>query len=405
MSNRKRAPTLALGLFSYLFLFAALPPGAGEGFSLSAEAGSLWVEDEGAALYWQSGLSAQKGEQFYSDIALGQIISSLPWTEGAVLGGLGKFSFSAPRLGLDFSYGFFQHDLFSSKTEDFSVYNDGGQGFFASVKTPVHSGDWSIAPSFLYGSGAWTEGSLYWFFGKPKIPALVGYGLSFSYYKQHELAFQYLSMDLDILSNEAERLFDSHLDMYAAYYRFSPVISNPRLGGILGWFYAEAEAKGALTASNQHFAYFPYNYYSLDGSFGLHVGFGAVDLTQAFSFFQYHIILGAAHIFHSDGGADIHYKEKTLFGGEENFDTKSLDAGGIGAAFVLLDAGFPALRLGRQKKARLALGLKKLFVIPWGYKKASSGASASPEASNPFTGELLKTVLLSGLSFYGSLSW
>jgi hypothetical protein len=76
-----------------------------------------------------------------------------------------------------------------------------------------------------------------------------------------------------------------------------------------------------------------------------------------------------------------------------------------GAAFMLLDAGFPSLRLGRQKKTRLSLGLKKLFVVPWGYERALRYSPASPGAPDPATDERLKTLLLSGLSFYCSLYW
>jgi hypothetical protein len=236
-------------------------------------------------------------------------------------------------------------------------------------------------------------------------PALAGYGVSLQYHTQHELAFQSLFMDMDIVANDTEGLFDSHLEAYAAFYRFSPEIARLRLGGILGWFYAAAGTEGSLTASNQHFAYFPYNFYTIYGSLGLHAGFAAVDLQRDFSFFRGRVILGAAHAFQGSGAADIHYKKKNLFGGEEVFDKASLDIEGIGAAFMLLDAGFPALRLGKGKKGHLSLGLRKLFVLPWGYEQAPAGVTASPDPSDPATGKLLKTLLLSGLSLYGSLYW
>jgi hypothetical protein len=394
-----------LGLFLYLFLPGAFPLGAEEGFAFPAEAGFLWVEDDGAVLYWRSCFSFKK-EGFYAGLSLGQVISSLPRADGAVFGILGNFGFDTPRFGLEASGGFFSHALVSSETEAFSVYSDGGRAFFAAVKAPVRIGEWSIAPSFLYGSGDWTGGSLYWFFGAPKIPALAVCGLSLGYHNRHELAVHYLFMDADILNTDDEGLFDFRLDAYAASYRLSLEIGNLRPGARLGWLYASSCAGGALTASNQHYVYFPYNFYEVNGSLDLHAGFGAVELTQAFSFFQYRVMIGAAHIFQGAGAAAIHYKEKTLFGGEEAVDKMSLDAGGIGAAFILLDAGFPSLRLGTRKKARLALGLKKLFVVPWGYEKALPGTSVSPpEASTSSTNNLLKTVLLSGLSFYGSLYW
>jgi hypothetical protein len=360
------------------------------------------VEDGGAALSWRSGLSFKREGQFSSDLALGRIFSDLPWAEGALWGGLGKFYFGAPRFGLEFSCGFFQHDRVSGTAAYFSVHNDGGQGFFVAIAAPLHIGEWSIVPSFLYGSGSWADGSLYWFFGKPGIPVIAGYGLSLRH-TRHELALRHLSMDMDVLANDGEGLFDSHWEGYAAYYRLSLDFLNLHPEGTLGWLYAGAGADGALTASNQHFAYFPYNFYSVLGSLGVHAGFGAVSLKQTFSSFQYRIMVGAAHSFQGEALADIHYKKKALYDGKEGFDALSLDIRGIGAAFVLLDAGFPALRLGKQTKA--ALGLKKLFVLPWGYEKILPGASAAPAGASDISTDLWKTLLLSGLSLYGSLSW
>jgi hypothetical protein len=403
--NGKRAPTLALGLFLYLLLPGVCFLEADENFSVSADAGSLLVGEEGSALYWRSGFSFKSGEQFYSDIVLGQVVSSLPWAEGAVFGGRGKLGFGLPRFGFDVSYGFFHHAVVRSKTEAFSVYNNEGRGFFIGLTTPVQGGEWSIAPSFLYGSGSWADGSLYWFFGKPRIPALAVCGVSLGYRKQHELAFQYLGMDMDIFDNDAGRLFDSRLEAYIAWYRFSLEILNLRLGGSLGGFYAGAEINGTLTAANQHFVYFPYNSYAMNGSFDLCAAFGAVDLQRVFSFFQCRLVIGALYIFQGNGLADIQYKKKTLFGGEEGFEAMSLDMGGAGAAIMLLDAGFLSLRPGRQKKALLSLGLRKLFVVPWGYEQVLPGASGSSGISDISVDRLLQTVLFSGLSFYGSLCW
>jgi hypothetical protein len=151
--------------------------------------------------------------------------------------------------------------------------------------------------------------------------------------------------------------------------------------------------------------YFPYSFYALTGALGVCAGFGALDLKQVFSLFQWRLMAGAAYIVQGKGNADIHYKEKTLFGGEEAFDTNSLDIGGAGAVFMLLDAEFPALRLDKRKKTRLSLGMRKLFVLPWGYERILPGDSALPGGSAPSAGNLLHTVLLSGLSFHGSLYW
>jgi len=97
-----------------------------------------------------------------------------------------------------------------------------------------------------------------------------------------------------------------------------------------------------------------------------------------------------------NGGADMHYKIKKIFGGEEVVDTIKLELKGLGAAFLVLEAAFPSLPLAG--KLRLSLGLQKAFVIPWGYEKFSGGRYVE-------THSMLMTALLSGLSIHGSLSW
>ena len=405
MPDRTRAPTLALGLLLYLLLPGARPLGADPVFSLSADAGPLLVGDDGSALYWRSGLSFKQGEQFQADFALGQVVSTLPWADGAVAGGLGTLGFGLPWFGFEAGFGVFHHAEFRSETEAFSVRNDAGRGFFVSFAAPMQGGAWSVTPSLLYGSGSWDDGSFYWFFGRPGIPSLLLCGLSLGYRRQHGLALQYLRMDMDIFNNDTERLFDSPVEAYIASYRFSLEIARLRLTGILGGLYAGAGIDGTLTAANQHFAYFPYTVYTLNGALEVYAGFGAVDLRRVFSLFQLRLMIGAASIVQGRGSADIRYKKKTLFGGEEASDAMSLDIGGAGAAFMLLDAGFPALHPGRQQKALLALGLRKLFVVPWGYEKILPGYSGSPAASDGAAGDTALTLLLSGLSCYGSLRW
>jgi hypothetical protein len=399
-----RAPALALGLF----LFFAFPLGAEERFSLYSGAGSLWVEDPGAAFSWYSGLAFKSEPLFYADAGIGQVVSDLPWAEGSVMGGLGKLGYDTPFFGFDFAALAFSLSPFNSRSGSVAIYNDGGQGIFVNLRTPVHIRDLDIVPSFSYGRGAWEEGSLYWFFGKPDIPSFNSYGLSLEYRDQHELGFHYLAMDADILNNESVRLFTSHLDAYIAYYRLSRETSRFRFGGSLGWFYAAAEASGGLSTANQHYFLFPYYFYNLSASLNAQAGFGAIEFRHTLSIFQYQVILGAVHIFQGEGAADIHYLYKNLFGGGEGFDTMPLDTRGIGAAFLMLDAGFPSLRPGKQKNPQLAAGLRKLFAIPWGYERLlpDDGDSLPPSGTSADTmGELIRTALLSGLSLYASLKW
>jgi hypothetical protein len=382
-----------------LFLYTLLPLGADEDVSLSAGGGTLWIGDDGGSGYWRSGLSFRTENNFYADVSLGQVVSSLPWADGSVFGSRWTAGYNTPLVGFEFSSGIFLHSYISSDTESFSFYNDRGSGSFFSLKAPLHIGVLTIEPSALYGGGSWDAGSFYWFFGKPSIPSISILGLALSY-RAHALNFHYLSLEAGILSNEEVKLFDAHMNAYSLYYRFSMKTTKLGFNGSLGWLYASADVNGALTSLNQSFSLFPYVFYNVNGFLNAHAGFGAISVEHAVSIFKYHITLGALHFFRAEGAAKIHYKNKQLFSGEEAFETMPLNAEGAGAAFMLLDAGIPALQIGGAKKLHLSLGIPKLFAIPWGYENfLADGELGGGTAS------LLKTLLLSGLSFSCSLKF
>jgi hypothetical protein len=394
-----RAPALVLGLF----LCTIFSLGADEGLSLLAESGTLWIGDDGGSGYWRSGLLFRTENQFYTDINLGQVFSSLPIADGSIFGFRWNTGFDTKWAGLEFNSGFFNHSYLSSDTEDFSFYTKHGAGTFFGLKAPLHFGNFDLAPSLLYGAGSSDEGSFYWFFGKPDIPSLSILGLSLGYRKQHTLDFHYLSLDAEILSNEEKPLFAFGADAYLMNYTFTLETKKTRFWGSLGWLYASADIDGALTSSNQPYLFFLYLSYNVTGSLSAHAGFGAVSVEQTFSIFQYHITLGAAHFFRDEGSAEIHYKKKQLFGGDEAFEYYSLNLEGAGAAFLLLDAGVPALRVGRAKKTLLSLGLRKLFAVPWGYEDILPPSDSARSDGGPAS--LVRTLLLSGLSLNCSLKF
>jgi hypothetical protein len=311
--------------------------------------------------------------------------------------------FDSPLAGFNVESGFFQHSSLNAKFEKTVLYNNGGSGSFWNFSLPLHFGRLTIEPSFFYGKAEWEDGSLYWFFGKPDISGIGVYALS-ARYAQHKAAFHYFFMDMDIVSNRDEPLFASHINAYAAHYQFSLERKTFRLAGTLGWLYAAAEIEGELTTSNQHYALFPFSFFNVSGSLGLYAGFAAFSLQYRRSIFQYGLDLGAAHVFWGTGAADVHSKMKRLFGSKEAFETVSLETGGTGAAFMQLDAGAAELRIG--SKVRLSLGLRKLFLIPWGYERFLPNEETAVDASAPSQDEISKwvvTVLFSGFSLYGSL--
>jgi len=400
--------TRALALWLGLFLILIPPLIAQE---VSADGGTLWVEDDGAALYWHSGFMFTFADYYFLGVDLGQVSAQLPWADGSVLAFRGQCGIDMPRGGVTFAAGSITHPAVSASADKTVIANEGGGGFFMSIKAPLRFGPLSVAPYLLYGEASWDDGDFYWFFGKPKLPSLLIYGADFTLDQQdryqHGLRAYGASTKLKIVSNESESLFSSSLDAGLFCYQFSQKGEKINFTGTLGWAFAQAALDGALTSSNQPYFLFPYLFYNLDAHLSLQAGFAGFRFQHRLGIFQYSLNLGALHIFHDQGGVDIHYQQKKLFGGAEAFDAINIELKGLGAAFLLIDAAFPALPL--THKLRLSVGLQKAFVIPWGYDKllASDTTDVSPEPSSSSidTRSLLKTALLSGLSLHGNLNW
>jgi hypothetical protein len=393
----------------------------------SSAAGTLWVADDGAAAYWHSGLMLGPGRGgpsphdftltgsspvFSLGFDVGQVFSSLPLLNGSVFGFGGQCGIYTPRGGFTAAYGFFNQSPVQAAAQETVITSDGGQGYFFGFEAPLRFGIISIVPHFLYGAASWEDGEMYWFFGKPDIPSLLIYGLDISFYHygeqsryKHGPGFRALNADINIISNENDSLFDTGLNAGLFWYQCSLEKNQCALTGTLGWLYADASLEGALTSSNQPYFLFPYRFSNVDACLKTHAGFAALRFRYRQGIFQYHVDLGAFHIFYNRGDAEVHYQKKNLFGGEEGFEKVNPEISGLGAAVLLLEAGIPALPLGGKR--RLALSLQKAFILPWGYEKliSSGGGAGGGKPSGDETLSLIKTILLSGLSIRGSLKW
>jgi hypothetical protein len=405
MNSDQRAPAAALGLF--LFLAAVLPCGAADGLSLAGKTGALWADRDGAALYWGAGLSYKSGGRLFAEMNTGQLISSLAWADGDIDVVRYRGGFDSTGIGLRISGGFFRHDFFNADFGNSRFYNDGGRGYFINSLLKFHLGPVDISPSFLFGQANWDQGSFYWFFGRPDIPATYGYGLSAVYNTRHLLNLRYVTANLDIFSNDGEELFTADVDCFTAWYTLKGGAEIIRLEGTLGWLYAAGTAVGALTMSNQNYVFFPFRFFNVTGSMDVHLGYGLIGFVYNPVIFHFNISLGAANIFWGGVDAAFDYRMKKLFGGSElrgKIDPLSL--ANTGAAFLMLDAGIEPPTGSRSSV--FLFGFQKAFVIPWGYDKlinpGGGDSGASPPADKPDT-DMWRTILLSGLSFYLKLSW
>ncbi|MDR2537253.1 MAG: hypothetical protein LBC46_02995 [Treponema sp.] len=388
-----------------LFLCSiVIAPLSGADVALSAAGGSLLVTPGGTSGYGLGGL-AYTGETGLSLKAdAGEVFFKLPEVRGDISAAAGRFGFRAQNFGAAFTVGGFSHSAFTADFGEAVFNSEGGSGAWFDAALSFRIRGLTLEPSASFAAASWESGDFYWFFGKPDLPALWRLGLTAAY-DAHSLGFSLVSLDADILDNDAVRLFKGASGGAVLYYRFSGKSRNFPVQGTLGYCYAAAGMEGELTASNQGYSLFPYRFYHLDASFSTHAGFAVISMEYGFSIFRVHAALGAAHVFQGTGSVDIHYREKTLFGGNEKTDSLWKDVGGLGAAFLSADLGIPSLRLGT--KTSLSLGIKKTLALPWGYQNIFSADESGPPDSRPGGGpdtDLIRTALLSGLSIYGSLA-
>jgi|GEM_PF-1878773 len=417
MRNSKRALAVWLGLLLCLHLSLGAqedsPPVSRE---VSTRAGTLWVEDDGAALYWQGGLALTLEQSVFMGFDIVNVYANLPWLDTSAFVFGGRFGVDTPTGSLVVTSGFFDHSQLHVGGGLFSINNEGGQGSFAGVELSARLGPFSIAPQFLYAEARWKDGDMYWFFGKPRIPSIFFYGLGIGFDRQsryrHGLGFRHLAMNLDIVSNDYDLLFGTRLDTYLLFYGFSLERRRSSFSGTLGWLYANVGLKGALTSANQPFFLFPFLFFEVDASVNAHAGFALFNFRHSSGIFRYNVNMGAIHFFHDRAGVNTHYLMKNLFGGREGRDEIHLDIAGLGAALLVFEAALPSLQIGR---GRLFVGLEKIFAVPWGSRGLiASGtvdepdngpAESGPSLSDVDVASILRTALLSGLSIRLSLSW
>ncbi|MDR0388808.1 MAG: hypothetical protein LBH73_01920 [Spirochaetaceae bacterium] len=398
-----------------MFFIFPLCCGALEEFSLQAGSGTLWVEEQGAAWYWYSGLSCRPFRQFHLEAAAGGLNSSLPWVKTDL--SLFRFKTGADfdRFGLHVSGALIVSNRFELDIGGIQMYNEGGRANFFNFSLPFYLGPFTLSPSFLTGHGYLRDGSLYWFFGKPLIPSVYCYGLAAGYNETWLLELRYLDLRPEIRSNEGDLLFTAALGGFLASYTFrlgprpaKPEEKRRRFEGTAGWFYSGGSAEGALNASNQRYALFPFNFFSVTGSLDAHIAYGLVRLLFRPSIFRLDISLGAAHILWGEAKGGYHFKMKGLFGGSEfEEELDPVELGNTGAAFLLLDGGIVLRSPSRPAPRLVSLGVRKALAFPWAYEKFIPGAASGTDSagSSPAPDpELLRSLLLSGLSLYARIS-
>ncbi|MDR2797945.1 MAG: hypothetical protein LBB80_06345 [Treponema sp.] len=391
------------------------PPAAA--YALSSEGGSLWIEGERGSGFWGTVLSLNRGP-LYGAIGAGGLLSNLPSFDADYTGAWFNAGLDTAPVGLDLAGGLFHRDALNAEAFGFPISSAAAGGYFLGLGLPLRFGSWSAGPSLLFAQGFWEEGDLYWFFGKPQVPAFFAAGLTAGFREEHRLYFHYLSLNLNILSPLDEKLFTAHGDGIVAAYRWSFNRKPFRLDASAGWLSVSGNMKGGLSSGNQPYFLFPYVFYhaALDASF--HGLFSVLAGEYRRDFFRLNMTLGAVQALWGELNADLHAKQKKLsylgiliFDGREEYDSWSSNLRELGAAFLLIKGGLEALPLGRNRSGpQLSVTVGKLFAIPWGYEPILSYGSSehSGDAEGPKTsrgGLSITSILLSGLSFCCSITW
>ena len=356
------------------------------------------VTPEGGSGYWQGGFSFSREKLFYLKADAGKAYFNLKEFHGNLYGASSAMEIKTQYVDMAIWGSFFKLSDIEAMLQNSHFRNEKAAGAFLGTTLSLNLNPITVKPFVCYGDVGWGEGDFYWFFGKPKVNSLWLFGFEANYDK-HSLGLCYFPLDIDIISPEEKLLFDGFARGFTLFYRFRVKKQAAEFSATIGYFYLGAGLDGELTSSNQLYAFFPYRFYKASGSLTLNAGFLSADLSYGFSVFRIKALLGAAQIFHGPFSMDIHYLEKNLFGGREDYENMSKNIN-LGAAFLLVDFGLPSLPLG--EKTFLALGLKKLFAVPWGNIDTSSADSSSGSLN---TNNALFTFFLSGLSLYLTVSF
>jgi hypothetical protein len=427
---KPRSPALGLGVFFILYFTLRVfgqeesdqpaPPASlpAAGYAISSEGGSLWVEEDHGSGFWGVALSLNCG-RLYGAIGAVGMNSNLPAFDTNYTGAWFKAGVKAFRLGLDVSGGLFHRDAFNGEALGAPVSSDGADGYFLRIGLPLRLGDWSVGPSFLFAQGFWEEGDLYWFFGKPQLPALFAPGVSVAFREEQHLYFHYLSLKLLMLNLFDEKLFSGHVDGFVTAYRWTFNRKPFSLDVFVGWLSVSGSMEGRLNSENQPYLLFPYTFYDASFNTRFHGLFGVLTAEYRRGFFRLNTTIGSAQALSGEINLATHTKQKKLpymgiliFDGREEHGSWPLNSGRLGGVFLLIKGGLEALPMSRNRNGpRLAITVGKLFALPWGYESLlnssgfdrGGGGGEKPRVAGD--GLNLISIVLSGLSFCCAITW
>jgi len=272
-----------------------------------------------------------------------------------------------------------------------------GKFALVSASFPFRINSYAFEYSLLFGHGVWEKGDFDYFYGKPDLPFVLSFGMSF-YQGSSSLTVNYTLCNAKILNNqEDEELFNLDFYLYNALYKFN---ASKNLNLYAGFAGLNMEAAGALTAENQGYFLFPYSFYEISGFLNVKTVYGMANLKAESALAEYGIDLGALAAVGEEKAGKLHYKYRKKFasyyGRTEIFrDFYPMNIKGSGIVFSVLSIQTKKMRLG---ESYIQYSVKKPLAIPFG-----KFFSESKNFNDPEHGMSVKDALLWGLTASASV--
>lgn len=265
-----------------------------------------------------------------------------------------------------------------------SIESDGGELVFLSASFPFSINTLTLKPSFLFGNGIWKRGDFEHFYGKPDLPNVLGFGMSF-YQGPSAFCVHYILGKAKLLNNnESAELFNSDFYIYNAFYKYDV---NNNLDLAVGFAGLNAEAGGALTAENQGYFLFPYAFYEANGYLDAKAIYALANLKIKTASAEYGLDFGALTALSGKIAGNMHYKYRKFYGTEEVFETLNpVQIKNSGIAFSILSIKTKKISFGKN---HIQYGIKKPFAVSFGEVFPKNEENSS---------DFLKDIFLSGLT-------
>ena len=396
----KRVRKAFSGLF-FISLILASHSASAQNFEAAGGGGIIFHWESDQIFYWNNEFS-YKSRNFENRLDILQINSGMSRLSGEILkiGYSAKFDFK--NVHPEFTAGYIKQSEIDAMMGTKKLKIGAAEGFYFGASPGFDIHKFTIKPLVLFAKEKFRDGDFNFFYGKPDVPKFLHMGLSVDYDEKNNVGFSYTDFDLNITNNDDMPLFNSGGRVIGAGYRrsFYDDKKRKKFTGALGAHSVELSMNGSLTPENQRYFLFPFEFFNIDGRLDARIGHAIFDFEFQRNRLTHSLKAGAVNVFGGEINANFNYKYRKFLGTSEkneSIDTITLKNTGLG----ILAYSFETPGWAINEKIRIDFGLRKILACPWGIGKLIS--EISDDAGGGIfdkidVGELIKTILLSGLS-------